>query len=74
VTIASTDSPNHRRTKHIIETFEEEGRAVSTQESAAREEWEMEHVARLPNPWTDSRPHPRIVNQLAGGNKYFVIL
>jgi ABC-type uncharacterized transport system ATPase component len=32
---------------HIIETCKEEGRAVSTQETAARREWEMEHLTRL---------------------------
>jgi hypothetical protein len=26
----------------------------------------MEHLTRLSAPWTDSRPHPRSVNQLAG--------
>jgi hypothetical protein len=31
-------------------------------------------LTRLPAPRTDSRPHPRIVNQLAGGNKYYVNL
>jgi hypothetical protein len=49
--------------KHIIETCKEEGCAVSTQETAARSKWEMEHFTRLSAPWTDSRPHPRIVNQ-----------
>jgi hypothetical protein len=54
---------------HIIETCKEEGCAVSTQETAARRKWETEHLARLSAPQTDSRPHPRIVNQLAGGNQ-----
>jgi hypothetical protein len=58
----------------IIETCKEEGCAVSTQETAARREWEMEHVTRLSAPWTDSRPHPRAVNQLAGSNQYNVNL
>jgi hypothetical protein len=53
----------------IIGTCKEERRAVSTQETAARRKWEVEHVTRLSVPWTDSRPHPRIVNQLAGGNE-----
>jgi hypothetical protein len=48
----------------------EEGCAVSTQETAARRKWEMEYLTRLSAPWTDSRSHPRIVNQLAGGNQY----
>jgi hypothetical protein len=43
---------------HIIETFKEEGRAVSTQETAARRKWEMDHLTRASAPWTDSRPHP----------------
>jgi hypothetical protein len=59
---------------HIIETCKEEGCAVSTQETAARRKWEMEHLTRLLAPWTDSRPHPRIVNQLAAGNQYYVNL
>jgi hypothetical protein len=58
----------------IIETCKEEGCAVSKQETAARRKWEREHLARLSAPWTDSRPHPRIVNQLAGGNQYYVHL
>jgi hypothetical protein len=32
----------------------------------------MEHLTRLSAPWTDSRPHPRIVNQLAVGSQYNV--
>jgi hypothetical protein len=59
---------------HKIETCKEEGCAVSTLETAARREWEMGHLARLSAPWTDSRPHPRIANQLAGGNQYDVNL
>jgi hypothetical protein len=54
--------PNSQE-NHIIETCKEEGCAVSTQEIAARRKLEMEHKTRLPAPWTDSRPHPRIVNQ-----------
>jgi hypothetical protein len=65
--------PNLRENK-ITETCKEEGCAVSTQETAARRKWEMEHLTRLSAPWTDSRPHPRIVNQLAGGNQYNVNL
>jgi hypothetical protein len=38
------------------------------------EKIEMEHLTRLSAPWTDSRPHPRIVDQLAGGNQYDVNL
>jgi hypothetical protein len=34
----------------------------------------MGHLARLSAPWTDSRPHPRIANQLAVGNQYLVNL
>jgi hypothetical protein len=59
---------------HIIETYKEEGCTVSTQETAARRKWEMEHLTHLSAPWTDGRPHPRIVNQLAGGNQYNVNL
>jgi hypothetical protein len=58
----------------IIEICKEEGCAVSTQETAARRKWEMEHLTHLSAPWTDSRPHSRIVNQLAGGNQYYVNL
>jgi hypothetical protein len=29
-----------------------------------------EHLTRLSAPWTNSRPHPQIANQLAGGNKF----
>jgi hypothetical protein len=32
---------------------------------AERENGEMFHLTRLPAPWTDRRPHPRIANQLA---------
>jgi hypothetical protein len=60
--------------KHIIETSKEEGCAVSTHETAARREWKMEHSTRLSVPWPDSRSHPRIVIQLAGGNQYYVNL
>jgi hypothetical protein len=59
---------------HIIETYKEEGCAVSAQETAARRKWNMEHLTRLSAPWSDSRPHPRIANQLVGGNKYFANL
>jgi hypothetical protein len=59
---------------HIIETCKEEECAVSTQETAARRESEMGHFTHLSARWTDSRPHPRIVNQLAGGNQYNVNL
>jgi formylglycine-generating enzyme required for sulfatase activity len=58
----------------IIETCKEEWCAVTTQETAARRKWEMEHMTRLSASWTDSRPHPRIVNQLVGGNQYYVNL
>jgi hypothetical protein len=30
---------------------------------------ELFFLTRLPAPWTDGRPHPRIINQLARGNK-----
>jgi hypothetical protein len=59
---------------HLIETYKEEGCAVSTQETAARKKLKMEHLTRISAPWTDSRPHPRIANQLAGGNQYHVNL
>jgi hypothetical protein len=59
---------------HIIETCKEEGCTVSTQETAERREWAMGHSTRLSAPWTNSRPHPRIVNQLVGGNQYYVNL
>jgi hypothetical protein len=59
---------------HIIEACIEEGCAVSTQETAALIKWEMGHLTRLSAPWTDSRPHPRIANQLAGGNQFNVNL
>jgi hypothetical protein len=52
----------------IIELFKEEGRAVSTQETAVRSKWEMEQLTRSSAFWTDSRPHPRIANQLVGGS------
>jgi hypothetical protein len=52
----------------IIQTSKEEGCAVSTQETAAQKKWEMGHLTFLSAPWTYSRPNPRIVNQLAGGN------
>jgi hypothetical protein len=61
--------PNLQKNR-IIKTREEGGRAVSTQETAARRKWEMEHLKRLSAPWTDSRPHSRIVNQSAGRNQY----
>jgi hypothetical protein len=54
---------------HIIETWKEEGCAVSTQETAAVREWEDGTFGTLTAPWIDSRPHPRIANQLAGSNK-----
>jgi hypothetical protein len=63
--------PNSQE-NHITETSKEEGRAVSTQETASLREWEMEHLTHLSAPWTDSRPHPRIANQLAGGNQFNV--
>jgi hypothetical protein len=63
-------SGHNLQENHIIETRKEEGCAVSTQETAARRELKMEHLTRLSAPWTDSRPHPRIANQLAGGNQY----
>jgi hypothetical protein len=59
---------------HIIETCNEEGCAVSTQETAVRSKWETEHLTRLSAPWTESRPHSRIVNQLAEGNQYYANL
>jgi hypothetical protein len=37
--------PNSQE-KHIIETCKEEGCTVSTQETAARSKWEMEHLTR----------------------------
>jgi hypothetical protein len=54
--------------------LKEEGCAVSTQETAARRNLDMELLTRLSAPWTSSRPHPRIANQLAGGNQYNVNL
>jgi hypothetical protein len=65
--------PNSQENQ-IIETYKEEGCAISTQETVAQRKWEMEHLTRLSAPWNDSRPHPRIVNQLAGGNQYNVNL
>jgi hypothetical protein len=59
---------------NIIETCKEEGCTVSIQETAARRKREMYHLTRLSAPWTNSRPHPRIANQLAGGNQYNVDL
>jgi hypothetical protein len=53
----------------MTESCKEEGCAVSTQETAARRKWEMDNLTRLSAPLTDSRPHPRIVNQLAGDNQ-----
>jgi hypothetical protein len=67
-------SGDNLQQNHIIETCKEEGCAVSTQETAARRKWEMGHLTRFSAPWTDSHPHPRIFNQLAGGNKYHVKL
>jgi hypothetical protein len=59
---ASTDAqisgPNLQENQKI-EACKEEGRAVSTQETAAWRKWEMEHMARI---------HPRLVNRFAGGN------
>jgi hypothetical protein len=49
-------------------------RRFQTGNRRAEKEWEMEHLARLSAPWTDSRSHPRIANQLAGGNQYNVNL
>jgi hypothetical protein len=71
--IPQISGPNLQES-HKIETCKEEGCAVSTQKTAARREWEMGHLTRLSALWTDSRPHPRIVNQLAGGNQYYVNL
>jgi hypothetical protein len=34
----------------------------------------MGYGTRLSAPWTDSRPHPRIANQLARGNQYHFTL
>jgi hypothetical protein len=59
--------PNSQK-NHIIETCKEEGCTVSTQETAARRKWEMEHLTRLSASWTDSRPHPRIANHLPEAN------
>jgi hypothetical protein len=47
----------HLQESHIIETCKGEGCAVSTQETATRRKWEMGHLTRLSDPWTDSRPH-----------------
>jgi hypothetical protein len=59
----------------MIETCKEAGSTVFTQETAARREnGMMENLVRVSVPWTDSRSHSRIVNQLAGGNRYFVSL
>jgi hypothetical protein len=38
----------------IIETCNEEGYAVLTQETVAWRKWEMEHMTRLSAPWTDT--------------------
>jgi hypothetical protein len=65
--------PNSQENQ-VIETCKEEGCAVSTQETAARRKWVMEHLTRLSAPWTDRRPHPRIAYQLAGGNQYYINL
>jgi hypothetical protein len=59
--------PNSQE-NHIIETCKEGGCDVSTQETAARRKWEMEQLTRLSAPWTESRFHQPIANQLAGGN------
>jgi hypothetical protein len=61
--------PNSQENR-IIETCKEKGCAVSIQEIAARRKLEMEHLTLLTAPWTDSRPHARIVNELSGGNQY----
>jgi hypothetical protein len=60
--------------KDIIETCKEEGCAVSTQETAARKNGKIEHLTRLSAPWNDGRLHPRVINQLAEGNKYHASL
>jgi hypothetical protein len=48
--IPQISGPNLQES-HIIETCKEEGCAVSTQETAARREWEMEQLTRLSAPW-----------------------
>jgi hypothetical protein len=67
-------SGTNSQENHIIETCKEEGCAISTQKTAARRKWEIENLTRLSASWTDSRPYPRIVNQLAGGNQEYVNL
>jgi hypothetical protein len=58
----------------IIKICKEEGCAVSTLEPDARSELEIGHLTSRSTPWTDSRLHPRIASQLAGGNQYHVNL
>jgi hypothetical protein len=71
--ITPISEPNSQENQ-IIEAYKEEGCAVSTKETTARRKWEMEYLIRLSAPWTDSHPHPRIFNQLAGGNQYYANL
>jgi hypothetical protein len=52
--------PNSQENQ-IIEARKEVGCAVSTQETAARREWEIYDLTHDPAPWTNDRPHPRIV-------------
>jgi hypothetical protein len=59
---------------HIIEVGKGEGCAVSTQKAAVQRELEDWEFGKLIGHWTDSRPHPRIANQLAGGCQYYVNL
>jgi hypothetical protein len=68
---ASTDvtkvsGPNSKESQ-IIGACKEEGCTVSTQETAAlRENRRVGHLTRVSAPRTDSRPHSRIANKLAG--------
>jgi hypothetical protein len=54
---------------NIIDTRNEESNVDSKQETAAEKEWEIDHLKRVPAPWTDSCPHQQIANQLAGGGR-----
>jgi hypothetical protein len=66
-------SESNSQKDYIIETFEV-WCVISKQAFSAPKEWEREHSTRVPAPWTDSRPHPRIVNQLVEGNEHYVNL
>jgi hypothetical protein len=68
--ISEPNSQQHQ----ITESCTAEGNAVSTQEIYERKNEKMEGSTRVSAPWTDCRPHPRIVNHLLGGSKYNVNL